>query len=195
MPEDDRTPPGTPGFGGQGRVTNPDFHSVDHEPDMWLSMLARQFRLQTESFHIDFDILRQVFSAKKDYVLRNAYALEDEIHEATNEVDWKPWVDGQVFNRDAFLKELIDAQHFLMNLMLLCKEQGQSVDDFARETFGRYLGKADVNRIRQETGYDGRSSKCECRRAIEDGVPTATMNKGQGYQCQCGKTNFLVDTP
>lgn len=114
------------------------------------------------------------------FITWNAYALEDEIHEATSEVGWKPWATSRHVNREAYLKELVDAFHFFMNLMLV-------VDITAEEFAEAYHAKRKVNAQRQLDDYDGVSTKCPgCHREkSEAGAPTRIQHAGGGFTLSC----------
>lgn len=104
------------------------------------------------------------------FIAVQAYALEDEIHEATDEVGWKPWASSNHINEDAFKGELVDAFHFFMNLMGV-------VDMQPAELLERYELKAAKNLKRQQEGYDGVSTKCPiCHRALDDDAVKCTAN-------------------
>jgi hypothetical protein len=112
-------------------------------------MLAAQRQLQQDSFKLDPPLLEG--EARADFILWNAYALIDEIGEATDEVKWKPWLTsgrGEWVDRDLFVGELVDAFHFLMNLLLTAGVDG---DEFT----ARYMAKREVNAKRQADGYTG----------------------------------------
>lgn len=125
------------------------------------------------------------------YVVNMCTALSAELHEALDEINWKPWTTDDTFHRDAYLKELVDALHFLMNLILVARYPKQSVSDLAAEVFAIYEKKREVNRRRQESGtYDGRSTKCGwCGRAIEDGK--RSTDDEDVFVCPCGSINHL----
>jgi len=53
----------------------------------------------------------------------------------------------------------------------------------------RYRRKQAVNRVRRATGYDAKTTKCRCGRAIEDGA-VVSQYLGQ-YRCPCGQVNSL----
>lgn len=94
----------------------------------------------------------------KDMIL----ALEDELHEAMAEVSWKPWASSKFIKRETFIGELVDAQHFLINLCL-------AVDCTPQEFFARFIEKNTRNKERQAAGYDGIAGKClVCNRAFDD---------------------------
>jgi hypothetical protein len=108
-----------------------------------------------------------------DFMRWNAWACEDEIHEAMAEVGWKPWATSRHINHDAFMKEMVDAWHFFMNL-LLCGCQGMTPTEIADEFTRRYIEKNAVNAQRQEEGYDGVKDKCaQCHRDLGEVDPLA----------------------
>lgn len=89
-------------------------------------------------------------------------ALQDELHEALNEIGWKPWADSRHFNTEAVQGELVDAWCFLMSLMLLAGLDAPTL-------YRKYMAKMTVNHKRQDEGYDGVSGKCQvCKRALDD---------------------------
>lgn len=108
----------------------------------------------------------------------NAFALEDEIHEAMSETGWKPWATSKHINTDAFHGELVDAFHFFMNL---CLASGLT----AEELFHLYNKKLMKNIARQREGYDGLNKCPKCRRALDDAATTCNYNadSGRGF-CQ-----------
>lgn len=129
-------------------------------PDRLDTMLHAQRLLQEESFGVVFD--GQSDTVRIAQFKENVLALTNELHEALGEMSWKSWQTGVYLNRDAVKKELVDAWHFFMNLML---HVGMTPD----ELFIGYTRKRAVNAQRQAVGYDGVSTKCgECRRALED---------------------------
>jgi hypothetical protein len=96
------------------------------------------------------------------YVLSMSYALEDEIHESTKEVGWKPWASSRHFNTEAYRSELIDCFFFLVNLMMAA---GMKPLDLWRG----YQAKLKKNLERVRGGYDGVSTKCpHCKRDYND---------------------------
>lgn len=123
-------------------------------------IFERQLELQTKSFGVNPIELEDAEMAA--YVQSMSLALTDEIHEALNEVGWKPWATSRHINREAYVGELVDALHFLVNLFLL-------VGADADEVYDRYVEKSQRNKKRQEDGYDGVSGKCPtCSRAMDD---------------------------
>ena len=125
------------------------------------AVFDRQLALQRESFGVDPLTLDD--KAREEFIRWNVLALMDEMSEALNEGHWKPWADADGFkDRDAYVKELVDALHFLVNLFLAA---GADAD----EVVTRYFAKAEVNAQRQADGYDGISTKCgHCGRALDE---------------------------
>lgn len=127
---------------------------------MLSEIFERQRELQTRSFGVDPSTLNE--NERVRYVIDMNMALQDELHEALGEIGWKPWATSRHFNRDAYVGELIDALHFLVNLFLVA---GADAD----EVHKLYLAKANKNARRQQDGYDGLSGKCKvCGRALDD---------------------------
>jgi hypothetical protein len=131
---------------------------MEHEPEWeWLSSTRH---LQETSFKVDYESLTGDKLA--DYLLVNAFALADELHEAMAEASWKPWAKnrGEV-NRSNFADELVDLLHFAANMLAAV-----GVDD--EELWKRYRAKQERNAVRQSHGYDARASKCPgCRRELD----------------------------
>ena len=134
-----------------------------------MTHLHLQKRLQLEAYGIDYDTItdEEKISSIKDMVL----ALTDELHEALAEVGWKPWATSRHINSPELKGELIDAYHFLMNLMLIAGMSDAEVDDAYQEKNKRNLS-------RQQEGYDGRTGKCPgCGRALDDMISHGTSPK------------------
>lgn len=130
------------------------------DDDMLAKMFARQHYLQTEVYGYDYEAMtdEERVTFIKDMVL----ATEDELHEALDEVGWKPWATSRHVNREAYVGELVDALHFILNLCLVVEVEPE-------ELFTRYMAKSEVNAARQRDGYDGVSTKCPmCKRAYDD---------------------------
>jgi len=107
--------------------------------------------------------------ARTTFLQWNAFALTDELHEAMQEVGWKPWATSNHVNESAFLDERVDAFHFFMN-MLLAGTVYTDVDSLSAAFFARYEAKHAKNIQRQQEGYDGVSDKCsECKRELVEG--------------------------
>lgn len=133
--------------------------------DRFSVMLKMQLELQLAMPNGD---PRRLTPEERNHFLQwTAFALTDELHEAMQEVGWKPWATSRHLNRDAFMKEMVDAFHFFMN-MLLAGSGHESVDELASEFFRMYQDKNHKNFVRQEEGYDGVKGKCpNCHREID----------------------------
>lgn len=128
--------------------------------------LNAQHELQIKSFGLDPKGLDD--EQKLEWIRWNMLALMDELHEALAETGWKPWAKSKHVARDAYVSELVDAFHFLMNLMLV-------VDCDADEFLAKYFEKRGINAARQAAGYDGVTGKCpDCKRALDDVAVTCT---------------------
>lgn len=128
--------------------------------------LNAQHDLQVKSFGQDPKDLS--LNDQMEWVRWNVLALQDELHEALAETGWKPWAKSKHINRDAYVSELVDAFHFLMNLMLV-------VNCDADEFLAKYFEKRGINIERQAAGYDGVTGKCpDCKRALDDKAVTCT---------------------
>ena len=122
--------------------------------------LRAQLELQQKSYGNDPSDLSGEEAV--DWIRWNVLALEDELHEALAETGWKPWATSKHINREAYVSELVDAFHFLMNLMLV-------VDCSADEFLEKYFEKRGLNAKRQVDVYDGVAGKCSvCHRALDD---------------------------
>lgn len=149
------------------------------------TLLDLQAELQVEAYGIDPSQLEGDELA--DYVRVSTLALENELHEALNEVRWKPWAEGHYLNREAWIAELVDALHFLLNLFLVAAptpgERGRL--KLALEVSEKYQAKRERNLERQREGYDGVSGKCPaCKRALDD-IGTREV-AGHPYCGGCG---------
>ena len=128
--------------------------------------LDAQHQLQIRSFGQDPKTLDD--EGKLEWIRWNMLALMDELHEALAETGWKPWAKSKHVTRDAYVSELVDAFHFLMNLMLV-------VDCDADEFLAKYFEKRGINARRQAEGYDGVAGKCpDCKRALDDTAVNCT---------------------
>lgn len=126
---------------------------------MLQEMIDLQAKLQSETYGKDISKLdtREKIEAYRI----NMMALQDELHEALNEMSWKSWAKAEYFNDDRVQQELVDAWHFFMNLMII-----SGMD--AEKLHLRYLAKRKVNIKRQEDGYDGVSTKDENGNATDE---------------------------
>src|SRR5215211_96058 len=100
--------------------------------------LLTQYELEVNSFGNDPPALDD--ETRKDFFRWNAFALEDELHEAAQEIAWKPWATTTHFNREAFLRELVDVMFFLGNIVLIA----------AHTTDGTTCGDTDVEGLADE---------------------------------------------
>lgn len=99
---------------------------------------------------------------KMEYIREQAYALTDELHEATAETGWKSWATSNHINRDAYKGELADVFIFFMNLMLVAGITPSELLEMVKAKIAK-------NHKRQDDGYDGVSTKCpSCKRAYDD---------------------------
>lgn len=104
-----------------------------------------QGKLQRDKFR---DPARMSRIEAIEFIRWNTLALTDELHEALQEVGWKPWATSSHINREEYVGELVDAMHFLVNLFLV-------VGATPAEVLERYTNKNAKNHTRQETGYTG----------------------------------------
>lgn len=144
--------------------------------DRLTEIFTRQLRLQQVINGYDLD--EQTVEQRIANIKENVLACTDELHEALNEVGWKQWATSRHVNENALKKELIDAAHFLINLML---HAGMTADEF----FTLYLAKNKRNFERQVEGYDGVSSKCpHCSRALDDvGIAASRILGELAFEC------------
>ena len=153
-------------------------------PNPFVQWLKAQYALETKFFNNDpAELGQNGGSERKDFFRWNAFALEDELHEAAAELAWKPWASSDHFNRASFIAELADVMFFLGNIVLLAVETlegecilrdgmtaGRYVDvqGIADELWEAYSAKVEVNQRRMMQGYDGVSDKCPvCRRELQ----------------------------
>lgn len=136
--------------------------------------LEAQQMLQENSFGMK---LKEMSDTQRiDYIRWNVVALEHELHEALDETGWKPWANARHINRDAYVGELIDAFHFLMNLLLAVEVTDQEMTE-------KYWAKHRVNAERQATGtYNGFTEKDGDGRALDE--PHITANTNDGPDCE-----------
>lgn len=155
--------------------------------------LTQMFQKQHELLAQSYGVIPQRMSRDeriqcvKDMVL----AATDELHEALGETNWKPWSSGtRAINVDAYVGELVDVWHFLMNLMLTA---GFEPTEAADRLYEGYLTKRGINERRQLDGYDGTSTKCvHCKRALDDPAVTCWRRGDQAYCAEVGADiNFV----
>lgn len=136
-------------------------------------IFERQKKLQEESFGVKLDELSD--EERSQFIKDMILAATDELHEALAEVGWKPWATSRHINREAFVGELVDVLHFIVNLWLAVGATPEEVQD-------RYQQKANKNAKRQQEGYDGIWGKCpECKRAFDDAGVMCSMEEGCEY--------------
>lgn len=111
-----------------------------------MGQLSDTYELQARAFGHALPLEGEALA---DFVTWNVAALVAEVGEALEQVGWKNWAARRGWvNREAFVGELIDVQHFLNNL--LC-----SVGVTDEELQARYAVKQELNRSRQRDGYQG----------------------------------------
>ena len=157
-------------------------------------MLQLQEQLQVDTYGFNFQ--RMLPNNRVQYIKDMQQAAIMELGEALNEVDWKTWVPTSRINRDAYVGELVDVLHFIMNMLLAL---GDTPEDLAQEIFTRYCLKNHINERRQREGYDGVSTKCgHCGRALDDPAVKCKRWGDQGW-CATGgiegvDVNYLSNT-
>ena len=76
-----------------------------------------------------------------------SFALLDEVHEFVRELNWKPWKKTlKPVELEKIRMELIDAQHFLFELMIMWGMDAEMI-------FKLYQTKLAENHKRQDGGY------------------------------------------
>jgi len=97
-----------------------------------------------------------------EYIKDMCTALMAETVELMEETGWKPWSTSWHINVDSARGEWIDAWHFMMNL---ANKLGMDETMISQ----KYQAKADINRRRIRTAYNGVDTKCPgCKRALDD---------------------------
>lgn len=130
-----------------------------------VNLIQRQLDLQIVKM-ADGDPRDLSPEARAQFLTWNAFALTDEIHEAMQEVGWKPWATDRSVNREAFVREMVDAFHFFMN-MLLAVSPGMTAYAIAEEFTRFYAEKNAKNAQRQDEGYTGREKCSQCHRELD----------------------------
>jgi hypothetical protein len=134
-----------------------------------------QHEMQIQSFGTDPAALEG--EDKIQFFKDMKLALQDELHEALQEMGWKPWATSKHFHTEAVQGELVDAFHFFMNL---CIVSGLTPE----KLYEQYLAKRTKNQKRQAEGYDGVSTKCPgCKRALDDEAVHCRL-KGMMVWCE-----------
>lgn len=151
---------------------------MSDQGDRLMNMLAMQRGLQEHTFGIELHEMNE--QERVDYIKENVLALTDELHELLAETSWKPWAKSVFLNEDKAFSELVDAWHFMMNIMLAIKPD-HDPRILADEFIASYMKKRKVNVQRQEEGYDGVSTKCpRCNRALDDIFATQLSDNPTG---------------
>lgn len=124
---------------------------IDNNKDMLTTMWDMQRGLQSR---LGYDLHRMSAKDKAAYIKEFSIHLNQEINEALYELPFfKPWkdyscmtLDEQDKAFDAYLKEMVDAFHFFLNMLL---PLGITPEHF----FNGYVGKNIENHQRQDAGY------------------------------------------
>ena len=125
-------------------VVNVDLPKPD-DAARWL-WLASTLELQTKVFKYDFDVMSRDTSALASYLMWNFFAAHQELAEAAVEFSWAPWATDEPFvNRDRVRDELVDALHFIGNVLVAL-----GVDDVELEM--AYRSKQEKNTRRAASG-------------------------------------------
>lgn len=158
----------------------------DTGSDSMLGMLAMQHALQVTSFKKDPLTLEG--EERIEFIRWNFIALVDELGEMMDEVGWKPWATSRHVNEVAATGELVDAWHFLMNLIMAVAPRGETPDLVAKRFVEGYVRKRLKNAQRQVEGYDGVSGKCRaCKRDLEEaGIQEVVDGAGEVTARWCG---------
>lgn len=93
----------------------------------------------------------------KRWLAINVLAATDELHEFLNEMPWKPWATHMKINREQGVSEIVDALHFISNLLATFDVTGQ-------ELTAVYKAKQIRNAQRQVEGYTGLEKCLNCHR-------------------------------
>lgn len=157
--------------------------------DRLTAMLYAQRDLQARAY--DQDPGKMQPEELMAYVRDNVLALTDELHEALGETGWKPWATSNHINVTSYLSELIDAWHFLMNLLIATGIEPATLAD---RFYEGYVMKQARNVKRQEDGYDGVEGKCpQCKRAYDDaGVKCFTYPTKRDAWCDKDRVNVRL---
>jgi len=131
--------------------------------EAWLEL---QLELQKEHMK-DGDPRSLDPEQRATFVTWNHTAAVLELGEAMNEIGWKPWGTGRDINEEAFLKEIVDALHFIGNMVLAAADEAVSTRLLAAVLWQMYNDKHQENARRQQEGYDGQAEKCPtCHREL-----------------------------
>lgn len=134
--------------------------------------LAETRKLQIESFGTDPAALEG--EELLAYLFVQTFAASDEIHESAQEFAWKTWSSKRFLNRKEYVKELVDALHFIANGLVAVKCTDKELSEI-------YEAKMEVNRQRMANNYKSDNKCSECKRALDDVHESAV--KGICYLC------------
>lgn len=153
-----------------------------------LALLKAQRHLQVTA--MGGDPMTMEGEERTTFIKDMSYALEDELHELTDEVGWKPWASSRHVNELPALGEGVDMLHFWLNLMLASCPRDWTVEMLAHHLASRYNTKVAENARRQRDGYDGVSGKCvKCKRDLAEVEPIMIHQPelgGSTWSCSCG---------
>jgi hypothetical protein len=136
-----------------------------------------------------YEVSAQTDEQRIENIRLNVLALTSELHELLNETGWKPWATSRHINYDRARAELIDAWHFMMNLMLHLRMT-------SGDLYVGYKTKHLENVRRQNDGYDGVAGKCPaCHRDLQEDPPkavqaTSALIPRTDFHCVCGQWLF-----
>lgn len=128
-------------------------------------MITQQAELQRR---LGYDFSKMTIDDRIEFVKTMTLAATAELHEALNEISWKPWATSKHFYTSRLLAELSDAWQFIANIWIAVApdETPATIAQFMQTTLDE---KLQVNHRRIENGYDGVSTKCPvCGRATDD---------------------------
>lgn len=127
------------------------------------SWLSETRKLQAEAYGRDLWGIEGV--EKAESITRDFAEVVIELGEMMNEYPGhKSWViDRTVIDREKFIREGVDALHFLANMLTSVQCTDEELTEY-------YLEKMQKNRDRQTSGtYDGVHDKCpHCHRELDD---------------------------
>jgi len=114
-------------------------------------MFKHQYSLQEKLGNIKK--FNESLSMKQQFINQMILAVHEEGVEIMKETAYKNpdyvpfgWKKGQGFNNDNFKKEIIDLQHFVLNLAIIAGMDSSEFSDL-------YLNKNKENFMRQDDGY------------------------------------------
>ena len=145
------------------------------------AMLVNQNELQLSAYGINIAYMSQ--EGRVTFIKEMYIALGAELQEMLNEMSWKPWASAEFFNTEEALGEMVDAWHFIMNILITVGYQhGVGPNELGSLFAEKYYAKSRVNAERQENGYDGVSSKCpSCHREVTELPPSCFLL----WYCTC----------